>query len=334
MNSAAIPDPARSTMSGVRARPQASWLVPVALVAVSAIPLTAGTLRLIQLAGGPAAIPADARFTGFPVALVVHIAGAAVFALGSVLQLVPRFRRKHLTWHRRSGHVLAVAGLMVAGSALWMTLMYTRKPGTGDVLYALRLLFVSAMVAAIVLGVRAARARNIPAHRAWMIRAYAIALAAGTQVFTEPLGGALFGTGNVRDDLAKGAGWVINLAVAEWAIRCRPRRSSSRRLRQPDRLRARRSTGMSTTTGTTTPATTNHGGSTANEPLAAALTRTIRTDRLALRPSTLGDTVGYALLADDWQPQAVALTYPGDLHDQHNHRLNHRPNRRHDQSPN
>jgi hypothetical protein len=67
-------------MSVVRARPKASWPVPVALVAVSTIPLTAGTLRLIQLAGGPAVIPADARFIGFPVALVVHIVGAAVFA--------------------------------------------------------------------------------------------------------------------------------------------------------------------------------------------------------------------------------------------------------------
>ena len=54
-----------------------SWPVPVALVALSAIPLTAGTLRLIQLAGGPAVIPADHRFAGFPIPLVVHILGAA-----------------------------------------------------------------------------------------------------------------------------------------------------------------------------------------------------------------------------------------------------------------
>jgi uncharacterized membrane protein len=188
---------------------------------LSVIPLTAGTLRLVQLAGGPPVIPADARFTGFPLALVIHIVGAAVYALVGVLQFVPRFRRKHPTWHRRSGRVLAVAGLMVSGSALWLTLAYSPKPGTGDVLYALRLAFASAMVVTLILGVRAARACNIAAHRAWMVRAYAIALAAGTQVFTEPAGGALFGTGEARDDLAKGAGWVINLAVAEWVIRGR-----------------------------------------------------------------------------------------------------------------
>ena len=58
-----------------------SWPVPVALVALSAIPLTAGTLRLIQLAGGPAVIPADHRFAGFPLPLVVHIVGATTYAL-------------------------------------------------------------------------------------------------------------------------------------------------------------------------------------------------------------------------------------------------------------
>ena len=49
----------------------------------------------------------------------------------------------------------------------------------------------------------------------------AVGLGAGTQVFTEGFGDALFGTGGVRGDLAKGAGWVVNLAIAEWAIRGR-----------------------------------------------------------------------------------------------------------------
>jgi hypothetical protein len=100
-----------------------------------------------------------------------------------------------------------------------MTLAYSQKPGTGDLLFVLRLVFASAMAGSLVLGVTAIRRRDLPAHRAWMIRAYAIALAAGTQAFTEGFGTALFGTGELRGDLAKSAGWVINLAVAEWAIR-------------------------------------------------------------------------------------------------------------------
>jgi uncharacterized membrane protein len=197
-------------------------------VALSAVPLAAGALRLVQLAGGPDLIPADDRFSGFPTALVVHIVGAAVLALVGAFQFVPRIRRHHRTWHRRAGRLVTGAGLAVAGSALWLTLFYEAQPGTGNLLYVLRLVFASAMAASLLLGVTAIRRRDIAAHRAWMIRAYAIALAAGTQAFTEGIVGAVFGTGELRGDLAKGAGWVVNLAVAEWAIR-RPARRRNRR---------------------------------------------------------------------------------------------------------
>ncbi len=197
--------------------------MPVALATLSLIPLTAGALRLIQLAGGPAVIPADHRFAGFPLPLIMHIVGATTYALVGILQFVPRFRRQHLTWHRRAGRVLAAAGLLVAISALWITLFYEAQPGTGDLLYVLRLIFGSSMAASLVLGITTVRRGDIEAHRAWMIRAYAIGLAAGTQAFTGGIGGAIFGTGVLAADLAKGAGWMINLAVAERAIR-RPAR--------------------------------------------------------------------------------------------------------------
>jgi len=99
---------------------------------------------------------------------------------------------------------------------------WKRRAGDSHLLYVLRLVFGSAMVACLVLGFTAFRRRGIAVHRAWMIRAYAIGLAAGTQAFTEGIGGAVFGAGELHGDLAKGAGWVINLAVAEWVIRRKP----------------------------------------------------------------------------------------------------------------
>jgi uncharacterized membrane protein len=213
------PDGQSTSPRDKRAGQGPGWPVPTALVALSAIPLAAGSLRLVQLAGGPDVMPADDRFTGFPAALVVHIIGAAVFALVGAFQFVPRFRRHHRAWHRRAGRLVTGAGLAVAGSALWLTLFYEAQPGTGELLFLLRLVFGSAMAASLLLGVTAIRRRDIAAHRAWMIRAYAIALAAGTQAFTGGVAGAIVGTSEVRMDLAKGAGWVINLAVAEWAIR-------------------------------------------------------------------------------------------------------------------
>ncbi|GEL22343.1 membrane protein [Pseudonocardia sulfidoxydans NBRC 16205] len=198
-----------------------AWPVPVALVALGAIPLVAGGLRLLQLAGGPALVPADPRFDAGPLPVVLHVVGAAVFVVLGAAQFVPRLRRNG--WHRRAGRVAVAAGLVVAGSALWLTLFTPPKPGTGDLLFALRLVFASAQAACLLLGVAAVRRRDLSAHRAWMVRAYAIALAAGTQVLTIGLGTAVFGAGVLVTDLSNGAGWVVNLAVAEWVVR-RPAR--------------------------------------------------------------------------------------------------------------
>ena len=138
-------------------------------------------------------------------------------------------RRRRPGYHRAAGRTLVVAGALVAGSALWMTLMYQQE-GTGDVLYLFRLAFSTAMVASMVLGFAAIRRREIARHRARMIRAYAIALAAGTQAFTMGVGGARFGDGVLAHDLSIASAWLINLAVAEWAVRRRP---APRRRPQP-----------------------------------------------------------------------------------------------------
>ena len=79
------------------------------------------------------------------------------------------------------------------------------------------------MVVSIVLGYAAIRRGDVIRHRAWMMRGYAIGLGAGTQVLTQ-LAGALIvdPPSELSGALLMGAGWVINLAVAEWAIRKRP----------------------------------------------------------------------------------------------------------------
>lgn len=199
--------------------PRSNGRLAAALYLLAAIPLVAGTLRLVQLSGGPDLVPADPRFDAAPAAMVLHIVASAVFALLGVLQLLPRFRRTHRTWHRRAGQVLVTAGLLVTSSALWLTMFYDPQPGTGRLLYVFRLVVVVAMTVSIERGFAAARRRDIPRHRAWMIRAYALGLGAGTQVFTEGFGEVFFGPGVLAGDLAKGAGWAINLLVAEWVTR-------------------------------------------------------------------------------------------------------------------
>ena len=112
-----------------------------------------------------------------------------------------------------------------------MTLFYPWPSGDGALLYALRLLFGSAMVVSIVLGFAAIRRRDVTRHRAWMMRGYAIGLGAGTQVLTLSAGELIVGPpSELSRALLMGAAWVINLAVAEWAIRKRsapPARTAS-----------------------------------------------------------------------------------------------------------
>ena len=201
-----------------------TWRVPIALVALGTVPVIAGSLRLVELSGGAAAMPSDARYDASPLPVVVHIVSATVFAMLGAFQFSPRIRRRRPGWHRRAGRILVVAGLGVALSALWLNQFFPKAGAAREVLYPLRMVFGVAMVATIVLGFVAARRRDFARHRAWMIRSYAIGLVAGTQVFTLGFGGVVFGHGEVTTALLMGAAWGINLAVAERAIRKRPRR--------------------------------------------------------------------------------------------------------------
>ncbi|QJY49019.1 DUF2306 domain-containing protein [Pseudonocardia broussonetiae] len=224
----------RPTAPGARPAPQrrpgsrdrSSWWVPAALVALGLVPVIAGSLRLVELAGGTEAMPSDARYAASPLPVVIHIVCATVFAVLGAFQFSPRLRRRRPGWHRRAGRVLVVAGLGVALTALWLNQFFPRADAAREVLYPLRTVFGVAMVVTIVLGFTAARRRDFARHRAWMIRSYAIGLVAGTQVFTLGFGGVIFGTGDLTTALLLGAAWAINLAVAERQIRRRPRRGS------------------------------------------------------------------------------------------------------------
>jgi uncharacterized membrane protein len=204
------------TRPGVR--DGSGWRVPLALVVLSLIPVVAGSLRLLEVAGGPQLLPTNPRIDASPAPLVAHVLAAALYAVLGAFQFSARLRRRHRQWHRRAGRVLVGAGLVVAGSGLWMTLFYPGGPG-GDLLWAIRLLVGSAMAAFIVLGFTAIRRRDVAAHRAWMTRAYALGVGAGTQVLTQGIGEAFFGTGDLSTAISVGSGWVVNAAVAEWVIR-------------------------------------------------------------------------------------------------------------------
>jgi uncharacterized membrane protein len=218
-----VPDAPQKTKAPARRKGAAAWLVPAALILLSVIPLAGGAFRLNQLASGAEITPANARFFASPAPVVLHIMGASMYALLGAFQFVTRFRNRRPGWHRVAGRFLVLCGLLVGLSGLWMTLFYPGANGGSALLYTLRLLFGSAMVVSVVLAFAAIRRGDVIGHRAWMMRGYAIGLGAGTQALTLMVGEMIGGPPNeLAHALLMGAGWVINLAIAEWIIHRRP----------------------------------------------------------------------------------------------------------------
>lgn len=201
-----------------------SRLVPYGLIALSFVPVVAGAFRVTELAAGAPVDDGNARFFAQPLPVVLHIIGATVYCLLGAFQFDAVLRRRRPGWHRVAGRVLIPCGLAAALTGIWMAVVYDLPPVDGVGVMLLRLVFGGAMALAIVLGYVCVRRRDFTAHRAWMMRAYAIGLGAGTQAFTHL---PWLVSGNVPDErgrfAAMAAGWLINLAVAEWFIR-RPRR--------------------------------------------------------------------------------------------------------------
>ena len=220
-----------NTSTKAKTKSIGAWLVPAALILLSAVPIAAGAFRLTELSSGAEVTADNARFFASPLPVVLHIVSVSVYSVLGAFQFAPGFRRRRPGWHRAAGRLLIPCGLVAALSGLWMTRFYPWPEYDGEVLYILRLVFGSAMLLSLLLGVAAIRRRDFARHGAWMIRAYAIGLGAGTQVLTHlPL--LFFPTllGEPTRALAMGAGWVINLAVAEWLIRARlsrPARTSA-----------------------------------------------------------------------------------------------------------
>ncbi|MDV8149059.1 DUF2306 domain-containing protein [Arthrobacter sp. B10-11] len=198
-----------------RSRPQ--WPVPAGLILLSLIPVIFGALRLTELTSGSAVTPQNARFFASPVPVVTHIVSVTVYSLLGAFQFVPALRGRR-GWHRIAGRILIPAGLLAALSGLWMSVFYALPDGLTDV--PLRLFFGSAMLVSLVLGVAAIVRRDFVGHGAWMTRAYAIAVGAGTQALVGIPWLLLIGPTDVPTRaVLLGAGWVINVAVAEYVIR-------------------------------------------------------------------------------------------------------------------
>lgn len=207
--------------------PRTDWLIPAGLIALSIVPIAGGAFRVAELGRAAEITPDNARFFAAPWSVVSHIISSVIFCILGAFQFAPDFRRRRPDWHRAAGRIAVPAGIVAAVTGLWMTLSHPSANFTGSLpasfdgrfVYATRLVAGLAMASSLVLGVAAVLRRDMPQHRAWMIRGYALGLGAGTQVFTHV---PWFLFPHIRGELARSifmaAGWAINLAVAEWLI--------------------------------------------------------------------------------------------------------------------
>jgi uncharacterized membrane protein len=202
-----------------RAGVAADWLIPVGLLALAFIPIAAGAVRMTMLVGGAAITPGNARFFAAPIPVMLHIVSVTTYSILGAFQFSTGLRRRFPIWHRGAGRVLFAAGLLAALSGLWMATFYAIVPADNLLLHSLRLFFGCAMLVSLVLGFTAIRQGKVSDHQAWMRRAYAIGMGAGTQALIQIPYVMIVGQPEpLPHSLLMGGAWIINLAVAEWLV--------------------------------------------------------------------------------------------------------------------
>ncbi len=190
----------------------------LALAFFTFIPVMMAAVLVVQIPLG--ALPEDSlRLASVPVASFLHALAGVLFGVLGPLQFVRALRRRFGALHRLSGRVFVLAGVGLALSGLAL-LLQVESIATG-LLDAARGVFGLALIAALVLGVAAARAHAMLRHRAWMIRAYAIGMGSGTVapvLFPIYLISGEPPTGLTTDIVVVGM-WLLTIAVGEWVVR-------------------------------------------------------------------------------------------------------------------
>jgi uncharacterized membrane protein len=145
--------------------------------------------------------------------LLHFLAGATVIIAG-ILQFNQTLRKRHLHWHRMIGrvYVLGVAVGAVAGFYMALNASGGLVARVGFALLALCWLFATGKAFLEI------RAGNVSAHRAWMMRSYALTLAALTLRLYIPLfliAGVPF---EAAYPVIAWLCWVPNLLLVDWLL--------------------------------------------------------------------------------------------------------------------
>jgi uncharacterized membrane protein len=174
--------------------------------------------RLAQLAA------LDDLFAHYPLLTLIHIVPGMLFMILGPLQFSATIRARHLRWHRLSGRVFVICGLVIGISALVMSFGMPAIGGANQA--AATTLFGTFFLFALCKAFWHIRRREIALHREWMIRAFSIGLAVAT---IRPIVGLFFATSPLTGltpreffGTAFWIGFVLHLIAAEAWIRTTP----------------------------------------------------------------------------------------------------------------
>ena len=149
--------------------------VPLLLYFFSGLTIIISVARVVEIAID--AVPADSlRLMGAPLSHLSHVLGGALFGIIGPIQFGRVLARRYGWWHRVLGRVFVAAGALLSLSSL--TLLWAFPDTHAPLVNYGRLGFGIGLGIALIQAMRAIRARNIPAHRDWMIRAYALGMGA------------------------------------------------------------------------------------------------------------------------------------------------------------
>ena len=152
-----------------------------------------------------------------PVAISLHLAGGLVAVGLGVFQINQRLRARYITVHRWLGRLYVVAVIVGGSSALLLAL---NSFGGLVTHFGFGLLAV-AWIGSTLNAYRHIRRGDVTAHRAWMLRSYALTLAAVTLRVYLPLSAAAGIDFEQAYQAVSWLCWVPNLMVVEWFILAR-----------------------------------------------------------------------------------------------------------------
>lgn len=177
--------------------------------------LIAGYAIGISLAPGMRPPLVQSLFLQHPALAPAHFLGGAVALLAGAAQLSSRLRTRAARLHRGLGRVYVIA-ILIAGIAGFLLALDSSAGVVARTGFALLAVCWLASTSA---AYRYIRSGNLPAHRSWMIRSYALTLAAVTLRLYLPasqMGGMSM---TVAYPAIAWLCWIPNLAVAEWFVR-------------------------------------------------------------------------------------------------------------------